>query len=404
MSIKDLFTLSLVNQRGSAKLSNAFIFDCIKKRIAAELIKIFGENYGKFIDTMVKARAVLSGSFILQCILDERWDNSDIDVYVADEEGDKIIQMFFGLDGEDYWSDYYGKFPHIENITNFHITPPNYHLSTVKIQVVRVKTDDKYTLRRHVKNTGFDICKNMLYFDKNKRMQIELENLNGIINKCIVFTVLDTDDFLYRIKKYSERGFFFKPKYNRLFYLEYVMLKKYRARIGINHDKTRKFEPDNCHPDCIVKLLFRNVKHYHVHGDYCNNIFIDNDSGIINGLVPCLRVGYKGDSSKFKRSMWKCKTLDDYVKLRERLSTDKSIFGPRNDLKYNIQYGLPYNGTNKHMSGAEYRTQQESRWITVGKGGKPSTAQPAKQPIYSSPINKSTTWAGHLKNIHSKKN
>jgi hypothetical protein len=414
MDIKDLCRLSLANHKSNAKISEEFIIRCIVIRIATELRKIFGPDYDRFVKAMVQAKGVLSGSFLIQCILDEKWDNSDIDLYVGNEESDKIIHKFFGIDGEDYYNGYYRRLGHIENISNFNIKPMDYYYDYVKVQVVQVKTDKKYSLWDHIRNTGFDICKNMLYFDKKGNMQLKLENLQGIVNKQIVFTILDTDDFLFRMKKYSYRGFMFKPKYNKLFYLEYVLLKKYRAKVGINKDKSKKFNPDGCHSDCIVKLLFRNVKHFHVRDYDYNRIFIDNSSGIINGLVPCLRVGYAGDSSKFRSELWKCKSLDDYVNLRRRLTVDKSIFAPRADLKYDIQYGLEYQGKLNndylHRQPSASKTKNKSQqvdkngWTLVGKK-KDSQQSDAKQELpKTTPIDKTTSWANHLKKLHNKKN
>lgn len=405
LNVKDIYSLSLVTRRGYRKIDKAFIMVHIKEWITFELKAIFGDHYERFVDAMIEAEAVLSGSFIIQCILNERWDNSDIDIYVDDKQSAQMMHNFFESEKEDVWYDNYGSFPRIKNITEYHINTPNYHFDRVKVQVVRIKTDDKYTLRHHVKNTGFDICRNMLYFDENGDMKVELENYRAIINKCTVFTILDTDDFFYRIEKYSKRGFHFKPKYRKMFYLEYIILKKFRARVGINKNKNSKFDPTECNPDCVVKLLFRNVKHYHVSGYYeYNKLFIDNDDGIIDGLVPHLRVGYKGDTLKFMWMVSKdCPTLDHYVKLRRRLTKDNSIFEPKTDLRYDIKYGLEYEPAKaiRIKKGPRVEKKHDNKgWQTVESKNRRNKIVAKK----ASPIETGVSWAEHLKKIHNKKN
>lgn len=416
MSIRDIYELHKVNRKSNDKLNMDFILDCIKKRIKNELMRIFGNEYNAFVRALIKSNAVISGSFILQCILDERWANSDIDIYLNNYEKDNSIYRFFGEEHElEYW-DYYETFPRIKNISEFNYKPKNYYLENIKVQLVRIDTDKKYTLKNHIYNTGFDVCCNMLYFNNRGIMQIQLRNLLGIIHKKIIFSILDADDFIFRIKKYSERGFYFKPKYNKIFYLEYVLFKKYRAKIGININKERKFNPHYCYQDCIIKLLFRNVKHYHEHGDYYNSILIDHDDRqIINGLIPHLRIGFTevdGDFSKFRNLVYKCKTLDDYVKLREKFTKDKSIFKVDPNMKYDIKYGLNYeqkvNENKKNNNNINNGWQLVSKKKNAKSNNKLSndniSNDKKKNVVVSNDIDKTVSWADHLKKIHNGKN
>lgn len=407
MSIRDIYELHKVNRKSNEKLNMAFIVDCIKKRIKDELIRIFGDEYDAFVSALVKSNAVISGSFILQCILDERWANSDIDIYLNNYEKDNSIYRFFGEEHElEYW-DYYKTFPRIKNISEFDYKPKNYYLEKIKVQVVRIDTDKKYTLKNHIYNTGFDVCCNMLYFNNRGIMQIQLRNLLGIIYKKIIFSILDADDFMFRIKKYSERGFYFKPKYNKIFYLEYVLFKKYRVMVGINKNKGRKFNPYSCHEDCIIKLLFRNVKHYHEYGDYYNSILIDHDDRqIINDLLPHLKIGSNVTNGKFRSLAYRCKTLDNYIKLREKFTKDKSIFKIDPTMKYDIKYGLnyeqPVNANKKNNNNIN------NGWQLVSKKKKTTSDNVSndknKNTIVSNNIDKTVSWADHLKKIHNQKN
>ena len=67
-------------------------------------------------------------------------------------------------------------------------------------------------MRDHKKNTGFDICKNILSFNNDGTLFLEFNNLSEIMYKCTTFSILDFDDFWYRLEKYTKRGFKFKPR------------------------------------------------------------------------------------------------------------------------------------------------------------------------------------------------
>lgn len=50
----------------------------VEKRIQ----KVFGQHTNVFKNLLDTTGAVISGSFIIQAILDEKWENSDIDVFI----------------------------------------------------------------------------------------------------------------------------------------------------------------------------------------------------------------------------------------------------------------------------------------------------------------------------------
>jgi len=51
-------------------------------KINARLEKIFGDRLSDLKKLMQKLMCIISGSFVLQCMLDEEWRGSDIDFYV----------------------------------------------------------------------------------------------------------------------------------------------------------------------------------------------------------------------------------------------------------------------------------------------------------------------------------
>ena len=57
----------------------------IIKKILNRLQTALGPIYDDFIDMMKNQNIVISGSFILQCIYNEKWKNSDIDLFVYND-------------------------------------------------------------------------------------------------------------------------------------------------------------------------------------------------------------------------------------------------------------------------------------------------------------------------------
>jgi hypothetical protein len=79
LEIKDLYRLQIAD----GSFNNTHL---IKKLVLAEinsrLSTIFGKRLSEFKDILERTGSVISGSFIIQCILSEHWDDSDIDIYV----------------------------------------------------------------------------------------------------------------------------------------------------------------------------------------------------------------------------------------------------------------------------------------------------------------------------------
>ena len=78
----------------NTEFHNAITDDVIKragiKAINQQLYKIFGIKTEAFKTLLCKSGAVISGSFIIQCLLGEIWNNSDIDVFVSTQHIDAL--------------------------------------------------------------------------------------------------------------------------------------------------------------------------------------------------------------------------------------------------------------------------------------------------------------------------
>jgi hypothetical protein len=80
LSTKDLINLDIAMLQKVT--SNYEKKQPLIKKIISRLKKIFGPDYDGFIRALQLSGAAISGSFIIQCILDVEWSGSDIDIYV----------------------------------------------------------------------------------------------------------------------------------------------------------------------------------------------------------------------------------------------------------------------------------------------------------------------------------
>src|SRR5437762_2456462 len=76
-----LFQLRQVN-KDLSKISDNDIWRAAVKSIDNKLEEIFQDDMGEFKTLLAESKAVISGSFIVQCILGEFYEDSDIDIYV----------------------------------------------------------------------------------------------------------------------------------------------------------------------------------------------------------------------------------------------------------------------------------------------------------------------------------
>lgn len=184
--------------------------------INARLGAFFGENIQKFKKLLEDSGGYISGSFIIDCILNKCWKNYfpllqifvdvPLDIYVISEEcmdifTSKFHPFFTDLQDEigdawyyvsctdDIFDDYY----------NLHIN-----------QSVIVRGFERANDKEWVKSImNFDVCRN-IYYIENGVEKIEIANLRGILD--MVIRCSQEEYLLYSermVEKYVERGFRF---------------------------------------------------------------------------------------------------------------------------------------------------------------------------------------------------
>src|SRR3990172_4731194 len=84
-----LFNLRRTNQHFNTRITDVMIVKNIAKQIILRLKHIFGDKLSEFKQILQETKAVITGSFIIQCVLDVYWKDSDIDIFIP-TYGNKI--------------------------------------------------------------------------------------------------------------------------------------------------------------------------------------------------------------------------------------------------------------------------------------------------------------------------
>jgi hypothetical protein len=202
----------------------------IEKRLSA----ILGvSKCEKFKEYMEKSGFIISGSFVLQAILNVEWENSDIDVFCTGDSargktpGGYLSSMF-----EDFLFDekLFGQCENYEHVVyddhygdcfsngNFIQHIRKYTISFQTFETI-ILDCDKENLKDYVcNNFDFDIVKNICYV-KNNKFVIDIMYPECIANKTFEFKYQkDVMKSIERADKYISRGFtitFNGKPYNR---------------------------------------------------------------------------------------------------------------------------------------------------------------------------------------------
>jgi hypothetical protein len=189
--------------------------DQVEKRIQ----EVFGQHTNAFKNLLERTGAVISGSFIIQAILDETWDKSDIDVFIpirnmkspSDNPSSEIEEWLLN-DVKTPMKDYYAACRYGDNMAGGHHIQwiRNFKLNDSQIQLVHVDvTADEIT--QYILNSfDFSICKNVYSVDKNVYSvdKLVVTDMDGILTKTFNFAYAgNIFGSIRRMQKYSERGF-----------------------------------------------------------------------------------------------------------------------------------------------------------------------------------------------------
>lgn len=297
--------------------------DCVMNKIDSFFKDYFCDSYDEFVKEMIKNKAVISGSFILQIILGEKWNNSDIDFYIP-IKGLTLEKTPFGNIKSSLEEFLYFKAKHLcpnyqsgyetgprtdikfirdytkmtkeqldklESIdpNNYffekHIMDRKYDINALRLQAILIDLDTDYdTVKKHIiYNFDLDICKNVFYYESDGRAKLNIFKAYQIIDKKTNFNFNHkVNDPIARYIKYKNRGFQFIENNDEIFkiiidnatmicykdgtiHTEYKT-KRYRLFEGVQIDKELYY---NIHKDKSViipnknKYIFSHVNNFY---------------------------------------------------------------------------------------------------------------------------------------------
>jgi len=224
----DIYKLAII----MPQFRNIYFASLVKRLIIKEITNrlkfMMGSKYGEFVKIMKESYGFISGSFIIQCILNEKWDDDKIEIFIP----------FIGNTNMTQWKCGYLK----SNLNIFiekelgvrSILHLNCQLNNKikdirvldKFKIISAEYDDNInidSMKKIINDTfDFDISKNFYCF--NNEDDIYIHNINNILTKNTKFSCneLWTSSILSYMK-YSDRGF----KFNNIKSLTYSEIKPF---------------------------------------------------------------------------------------------------------------------------------------------------------------------------------
>lgn len=238
MSPKDV--LNIINSSIECKkiIKYYHFHQIILKEINRRLKLIFKDYYDEFKKQLQDNQAIISGSFILQCILGEDWEDSDVDIYVPIRNSQSkytyledflyrhLAQIEYhcreynnnNIEGTRKYACYNEKYFNkvkcsVNPNTLYRFFSNSYNCiepNTRHIQIIRLNCTSIEEIKKFILNDfDFDIVKNS-YYIKDDIEYLTIYNLKDVLSKTTLFKVSQTYlPELNRKKKYEHRGFKF---------------------------------------------------------------------------------------------------------------------------------------------------------------------------------------------------
>lgn len=215
MTTKEMFDLA--KYIGNMKLSNTLINKNIVNNINLRLSLVFGDKLDIFKKFLEDTKSFISGSFIVQCILDETYNGSDIDVYINKSKS-KDLLAYYEANNICWFENANESFNYdMSFYSNVSFDVNHYYINKYRIQFILAEDPI-------AKLNLFDIniCKNM-YSIENGIGRISTNILDQLLEKKsdMNYVVKDYDNtmmdgrpnntnfllYISRYNKYTSRGF-----------------------------------------------------------------------------------------------------------------------------------------------------------------------------------------------------
>ena len=281
LSSTDLFHLSETFKDHQDRMSNL-----IKSKTIKELEKIlaneFGDLYQDFENLLGTTGSVISGSIIIQAMLNEYWENTDIDIFVPmignnisytehrnpmTEIDDFMFSVFKFVDyiAVGRYSDDIDN--HIRFIRNFERKYGEQERNKkYRIQIIIIDVSREDLPKFILENFDLDICKNILSFSVNSDLQkysashvkkLYTHALSEIVTKKTTFKIGNRiGSTVERCKRYEKRGFTFANKNVPITLLRDLLSSEISTKCFL-------MKRNACSEKCVIMYCRPEVKHDH---------------------------------------------------------------------------------------------------------------------------------------------
>lgn len=276
ITIKKLNNEDLGNLR---KVSHYYM-DRIDKRIKNNAIEninnklkeyLYEDELKIFKELLSKTGSCISGSFVLQSILQEDWENSDIDIYIPIHENFPINEFLcFFRSFRKYYSRVCGENQYMNYGNLIGI------FGVIELKLRKISTLDEYVAVWEFPNTK-DYIKLQLIMVDIEKDKIEKQNIFNYINFSFDLNILknayfgdDTikigGDLSHILCKRDKITYTFNPRniVDRIRKYEKRGFKIDTHGFILNKDFINEDIEKNCDDKCLLGCLYPNLKHEHL--------------------------------------------------------------------------------------------------------------------------------------------
>ncbi|AYV81549.1 MAG: hypothetical protein Harvfovirus40_12 [Harvfovirus sp.] len=277
LSPVDMYSL---NEVFPSKYSSKYCKRNIIRGMNNSLRGVFGENLGAFKEALKACGGVVSGSFILQSILGEKWIGSDLDIFSPkNNDINRFLLTCYGVAGDDrfFARGYDHLLSEMLRIRDCYINS-----GAQLVQEIQIKKQAGELFPYVLEHFDLDICKSVYGIREDGTEYMNINKVDAIMNKTVTFDFKgDISKALSRCDKYRKRGFRFDipvgmfEKVREMVKDQYDMLDVERGVDYAGYTVYKYFFCDAfamiednmvqpCEENCLVRLLDPNGTHIHV--------------------------------------------------------------------------------------------------------------------------------------------
>ena len=264
LNLYEIFILSLTCKTLHTKFDvKKTIIQRINKRLKEDLIC----NINEFKDYLNNNGLVISGSYIIQCITNERWNSSDIDIYSITEHSNMNKLMEKCAYESNNYNFYNNKY--IDTIHNYtQINKPMVQIMTLNMlkndndtnyRFIDKKSDSDKKIYNYIDMYyDFSICKNQ-YGIKDGVEYVYIKDLYGICYKEVIFNVGSSlKSSIDRVVKYRSRGYKFNLPNIKTFIKKYYR-STYAIQYNQHSDAHYYVDSIDIVPNKLIESIIRNT-------------------------------------------------------------------------------------------------------------------------------------------------